>query len=278
VNTPEGAPDIRIGVKPGQWGWTFEELVSSWRAAEDAGFDVISCFDHTTSSPAGLAAWDAPSLMIAMAGHTQRVRVALDVVNVSLRHPFLLAGQLAVAQAASGGRVEVGLGAGSYKLARFDHQVLGLPFPSLDERLATLGRCCELLPRLWRGEAVDDDALGLRGAALGPLGIPTPPIIVGGRSRGVMEVAVRYADGWNAVVTSSDEFAALRDQVERTCASHRRARPLRLFAQVFLRDVKHDNARGLVRNLAREGAEGVTFVLVEERGPEAVRALAEAVL
>jgi alkanesulfonate monooxygenase SsuD/methylene tetrahydromethanopterin reductase-like flavin-dependent oxidoreductase (luciferase family) len=63
-----------------------------------------------------------------MAGLTEHVALAVDVLNVSLRHPFLLAGQLAVAQAASGGRVEVGLGAGSYHLARFDHQALGRPF------------------------------------------------------------------------------------------------------------------------------------------------------
>src|SRR5438094_10505077 len=108
---------MRIGVKPGQWGWTFDELTTSWRAAEEAGFDIISSFDHVSAAPAGLAAWNAPSLLVAMAGVTERVALAVDVINVSLRHPFLLAGQLAVAQAASRGRVEVGLGAGPYPLA-----------------------------------------------------------------------------------------------------------------------------------------------------------------
>ena len=115
---------MRIGVKPGQWGWSFDELVTSWRAAEEAGFDIVSCFDHVSAAPAGLAAWNAPSLLVAMAGVSERIAVAVDVLNVSLRHPFLLAGQLAVAQAASGGRLEVGLGAGSHHLARFDHAAL----------------------------------------------------------------------------------------------------------------------------------------------------------
>lgn len=47
---------VRIGVKPGQWEWSYQDLQDSWQAAEDAGFDVISCFDHVTASPAGLAA------------------------------------------------------------------------------------------------------------------------------------------------------------------------------------------------------------------------------
>src|ERR671935_2352881 len=119
---------MRIGVKPGQWGWSFDELTASWRAAEEAGFDIVSCFDHVSAAPAGLAAWNAPTLLAAMAGVTDRVALAVDVLNTSLRHPFLLAGQLAVAQAASSGRVEVGLGAGSYHPAPLDPPRFGLRF------------------------------------------------------------------------------------------------------------------------------------------------------
>ena len=52
---------MRIGIKPGQWGWGFGELQASWRAADEEGFEVISCFDHVTSQPAGAVAWDAPA-------------------------------------------------------------------------------------------------------------------------------------------------------------------------------------------------------------------------
>ncbi len=54
------APRMRIGVKPGQWGWSYEELEASWQAAEECGFDLISCFDHVSDAPEGLAAWNAP--------------------------------------------------------------------------------------------------------------------------------------------------------------------------------------------------------------------------
>src|SRR5436305_466454 len=79
---------MRIGIKPGQWGWSFGELVASWRVADEAGFDVISCFDHVTAQPTGAAAWDAPTLLSAMAGVTIRARLAVDVLNSCLRHPF----------------------------------------------------------------------------------------------------------------------------------------------------------------------------------------------
>jgi alkanesulfonate monooxygenase SsuD/methylene tetrahydromethanopterin reductase-like flavin-dependent oxidoreductase (luciferase family) len=284
---------VRTGVKPGQWGWGFDELVASWRAAEDAGFDelvaswraaedagfdVVSCFDHVSAAPAGLAAWNAPSLLIAMAGVTERIALAVDVLNVSLRHPFLLAGQLAIAQAASDGRLEVGLGAGSYHLARFDHRALGVPFPSLPERRRRLARCCELLPALWRGEEVTDAELGLDAASLGPLGIEPPPLVVGGTSDETMTIAATFADGWNASVADAATFGELSARVDGICRRLARQWPLGRAAQVFVRDVELAGARQLVAQLEAAGADAVTFILVEERGADAVRALADAVL
>lgn len=64
-----------------------------------------------------------------MAALTARITVAVRVLNDCLRHPFLLAGQLAVAQATSGDRLDVGLGAGSFHLARHDHEALAIPSP-----------------------------------------------------------------------------------------------------------------------------------------------------
>lgn len=269
---------MRVGVKPGQWGWSFDELVASWQAAEDSGFDVVSCFDHVTAAPAGLAAWNAPSLLTAMAGVTERVALAVDVLNVSLRHPFLLAAQLAVAQAAAGGRVEVGLGAGSHHLARFDHAALGRRFPLLAERRRLLAGCCRAFPALWRGEEVSDAELGLERASLGPIGIVPPPIFVGGTSTATMTIAASHADGWNAVVSDAARYAELAEKVDELCRQVRRKRPLRKAAQVFVRDIELDGARQLIVDLEAAGAESATFVLVEERGPDAVRVLARAVL
>jgi alkanesulfonate monooxygenase SsuD/methylene tetrahydromethanopterin reductase-like flavin-dependent oxidoreductase (luciferase family) len=266
---------VRIGVKPGQWGWRFDDLVAAWRAAEEAGFDLVSCFDHVTAAPEGLPAWDAPSLLAAMAGVTTRVRLAVDVLNSSLRHPFLLAGQLAVAQAASGGRLEVGLGAGSASMARFDNRALGIPFPPLQERLRRVEALCRVLPALWRGEAVDDPELGLDDASLGPLGIEPPPLAVGGKSEAAMAVAARSADAWNANETDPDAYERLARRMDELCAESGRhvARTVQFFDRALGPDVRERLAR-----FEDAGATTVTFVISEDTGPDSVLRLAQTVL
>jgi alkanesulfonate monooxygenase SsuD/methylene tetrahydromethanopterin reductase-like flavin-dependent oxidoreductase (luciferase family) len=266
---------VRIGVKPGQYGWSWAELRDAWRAVEREGFAHLSCFDHVSAAPRGLVAWDAPSLLVAMAGHTERVTLTVEVLNAALRHPFLLAGQLAVAQAASGGRLAVGVGAGSAHLARMDHQALGVPFPAHAERVARLERCCRVLTALWRGEAVDEPALGMAGAALGPQGIEPPWLLVGGSSDAVLEVAARHGDGWHAP-GDPDEFAMLGGRLDGACERVGRERPIERATQVFLSETGVDGAAAAAERFADAGADALTFVLHTERGPAAVEQLAAA--
>jgi alkanesulfonate monooxygenase SsuD/methylene tetrahydromethanopterin reductase-like flavin-dependent oxidoreductase (luciferase family) len=271
-------PTMRIGVKPGPWGWAFEELRDSWRMAEDAGFDLISCFDHVTSSPSGAVAWEAPSLLVAMAGVTTRAALAVHVVNAAIRHSLLLAGQIAVAQAASGGRIEVGLGAGSYHLARFDHIAAGLPFPQFDDRLQRLEACCRTLPRLWSGETVDDEILGLRSASLGPLGIDPPRLVVGGLEDRTMTIAVRYADAWNASEPNPAAYAELLIRLDEVVNREARRQPLERQVQFWLRAVGLEGVRDRLDAFRDLGVDTAVVVLDEERGAEWVRRLADAVL
>jgi alkanesulfonate monooxygenase SsuD/methylene tetrahydromethanopterin reductase-like flavin-dependent oxidoreductase (luciferase family) len=266
---------MRVGVKVGQWGWGFRDLRESWIAAEEEGFDHLSCFDHVTSSPAGLASWEATSLLTAMAGATDRIGLTVEVLNVSLRHPFLLAGQIAVAQAASGGRVRVGLGAGSFHLARLDHAALGVPFPSHADRLERLAACCRVLPRLWRGEAVDDAALGLSGASLGPIEIEPPRVFVGGTSDALLEIAAKYADGWQAPA-ELERFPELLARLDTACEAAGRSDPIDRGVQVFVSDVGLAGAADVVARVSELGASSLTFVLNEERGAAWVRRLAGA--
>jgi alkanesulfonate monooxygenase SsuD/methylene tetrahydromethanopterin reductase-like flavin-dependent oxidoreductase (luciferase family) len=268
---------MRIAIKPGQYGWSFEELEASWNAAEDAGFDAVSCFDHVTASPRGLRAWDASSLLVAMAGRTERIGLSVRVFNSALRNPLLLASQLAVAQAASGGRLNVGLGAGS-GLARFDHVAMGVPFPSFGDRVERLERVCRVLPALWRGETVDETVLGLRAASLGDLDIQLPPVVVGGGSEAVLDVAVRAADGWDGPGEDLARYERLAERVVRRTEEIGRERPLQREATVFLADVGVDGLRSHLGSLGEAGAEAVTVVLHTERGPDWVRRVADAVL
>jgi alkanesulfonate monooxygenase SsuD/methylene tetrahydromethanopterin reductase-like flavin-dependent oxidoreductase (luciferase family) len=263
---------MRIGVKPGQWGWSFDELLAAWSKAESEGFDLLSCFDHVSAAPAGNAAWDAPTLLAAMAGATSHIPLAVHVLNVSLRPPLLLAGQLAVAQASSGGRLEVGLGTGSWHLARHDHRSAGVPFPPFAERVRRLEACCRAFPALWRGETVTDDALGLDAASLGPLGIEAPPIVVGGTSERVLALAAALGDAWNASSVEADRFAQLRQRLEGLAGP----RVIERQVQLWLHEVGIEGARDAVARYGDAGADVVVFVLDEDRDPDVIARLAAA--
>ncbi len=262
---------MRFGVKPGQWGWSFRELRASWIAAEEAGFDLLSCFDHVSAAPAGLTAWDAPTLLAAMAGITAKIRLAVHVLNTSLRPPLVLAGQLAVAQAASGGRIEVGLGTGSWHLARHDHEAAGIPFPRFEQRVRRLEACAEAFPALWRGRSVTDGVLGLRDASLGPLGIEPPPIVVGGTGDRVLAVAASHADAWNGSSIEADRFRDLAVRLDELAD----ARSVGKQVQIWLREVGLQGARAAARRFEDAGADTIVFVLDEERDPTLIRRLAD---
>ncbi len=212
-----------------------------------------------------------------MARETERISLAVHVLNCSLRHPFLLAGQLAVAQAASRGRLQVGLGTGS-GFAREDHQVTGIPFPPFTQRVARLEACCRVLPALWRGEDVTDDELGLFDASLGPLAIDPPSLIVGGESDRVLEVAARHAHVWNGFGGEPARFAERAGRLDRTCDDIGRRDPILKEAQVFAASIGRSGLRAHLDALEEAGCRRVVVVLHEERGPEAVSRLAEAVL
>jgi alkanesulfonate monooxygenase SsuD/methylene tetrahydromethanopterin reductase-like flavin-dependent oxidoreductase (luciferase family) len=267
---------MRIGIKTGQWGWSFDELERSWRAAEESGFELLACFDHVTASPKDAASWDAPTLLAAMAARTTRISIAVRVLNVCLRHPFLLAAQLAVAQATSGGRLDVGLGAGSFHLARADHEALREAFPSLGDRTKRLEAMCRALPVLWRGERLTDETLGLSDAGLGPISIHPPRLVAGGASDSVMEIAAHLCDGWNLSTPDPMRFQAARRHLDDACAGVGRA-PIAAEAQLWGRDLWPD-PRSHLRAFQDAGAELLIIVLDEERGPEEVMRLADDLL
>jgi alkanesulfonate monooxygenase SsuD/methylene tetrahydromethanopterin reductase-like flavin-dependent oxidoreductase (luciferase family) len=267
---------MRIGVKTGQWGWSFDELERSWSAAEEAGFELLGCFDHVSASPRQVAAWDAPTTLAAMAARTTRIAIAVRVLNVCLRHPFLLAAQLAVAQATSHGRLDVGLGAGSFWLARSDHETLGIVFPSLEDRIERLDAVCRTLPAIWRGERVTDELLGLSDANLGPIDIDLPRLVAGGTSASVMAIAARHCDGWNISTPDPNRFQAARVRLEDACSRVGRD-PIAAEAQLWARDLWPD-PRSHLRAFEDAGAELLIIILDEERGPDEVRRLADVVL
>ncbi len=269
---------MHIGVRLGPRGWPFAELVASWRAAEEAGFAMVSCSDQLTAHEGG-PSWDAPSMLTVMGACTSTVPLAIHVVNIALRDPVTLAAQIAAAQALSGGRVSVGLGAGMPQdpVAR---EPLAPTKLSFRDRVARLDAFCRVLPALWRGHAVSHSQLGLRDARLGPTGIVPPQLVVGGSSDPVLTVAARHADVWNGVGTDPDAFAANTQRLASLRADTDREHDVTIEALVpvdhYVADRQWDDLREHLARLEGAGAARVVLSLELQRGPDAVNRLAEA--
>lgn len=266
---------MKVGVLPFPLGSGFADLVESWRAAEEAGFDALWAIDHATPTADLTPAWEGSSLLVAMAARTESIAIGVLVFDVLLRHPFLLAGSIAVAQSVSGGRLRVGLGIGD-KFSRLDHETLGVRFPSLEDRVRVLDACCQVLPALWGGETVTEPLLGLKGAALGPTNIDPPPIIVGGGNRNVIDVAVRRAQGWNLFTQDPEEFRRRVEVVAIVEAMKVRAEPLTRSVYLFVDRVQRE-LRSVLAEFQAAGAEEVMLVVMRPSG-DSIRDLARHVL
>ncbi len=148
------------------------------RRAEELGFDVALVHDHVGSD------WSPLVSLASAALATERIRVGTFVLNASFLHPLLLARDVATLDHVSGGRVELGLGAG-HTPAEF--AALGVPFLPAAERKAGLATFVESIRRLLDGDTVD-------GISTGRAQQDRLPILVGGSGRRLLEHAARHAD------------------------------------------------------------------------------------
>ncbi len=171
-----------------------------WRAlataAEDAGLDGLFRSDHYRSigrgDPAG--SLDAWATIAALAARTSTLRLGTMVSPVTFRPASVLAKSVATADHVSGGRVELGIGAGWFEA---EHETYGFPFLTSRARLDELDRQLAEITRQWT-EAPD--------VWPKPVQQPHPPIIVGGRARPrTVAAAIRFADEYNTVFPSVDD-------------------------------------------------------------------------
>ena len=132
-----------FGVHAGLQTTTVDELVEVWRQVERLGFGWISVWDHFyTADASGRAdCLEAVSMHAALACHTTRVRCGCLVYSVGYRHPAVLANAIATIDHLSGGRADLGLGAGWHQA---EYEAYGIPFPPAGVRLDQLDEaaCC----------------------------------------------------------------------------------------------------------------------------------------
>jgi probable F420-dependent oxidoreductase len=159
------------------------------RKAEDFGFATLYMPDHLGEQWAPLAA------LAVAAEVTSTLRVGTLVLDNDFRHPVVLAKEAATLDVLTGGRFELGLGAG---WMRADYEQSGLVMDSAGVRVARLEESLRVLRALWSGDEVDfaGEHYTLRGARNTPAPVTPggPPLLIGGGSRRILELAGRYAD------------------------------------------------------------------------------------
>jgi probable F420-dependent oxidoreductase len=159
------------------------------RQAEDSGFDVVSLPDHLGEQFAPLPA------LTAAACATTRLRLSMFVLANDMRHPGVLAKEVATLDVLSGGRVELGLGAG---WDRAEYAALGLPFDRPSVRIARLEEAVGAIRALLAGEAVSQQGehYQLQGLSVRPRPVQAGgvPIVLGGGGRKMLSLAGRLGD------------------------------------------------------------------------------------
>ncbi|HZY29562.1 MAG TPA: LLM class flavin-dependent oxidoreductase [Jiangellaceae bacterium] len=228
---------MRLGIDVAQQRLEFDEVVGRVTFGEDLGFAGAWGFDHLRpmygEGPGNC--FEGMTTLAALAGRTTSIRLGLLVAGVTYRHPSVLAAEAVTVDHASGGRLDLGIGAAWYEP---EHRELGIDFPPTRERFDLLEDQLEIFLRLFTGEVVSYDGLrvSLDGAQLRPLPVqrPRPPIWIGGSGpRRTLPLVARYADMWhtNTIAdyrTASDRVDRLAGQAGRDPASIARAASLSL--------------------------------------------------
>jgi alkanesulfonate monooxygenase SsuD/methylene tetrahydromethanopterin reductase-like flavin-dependent oxidoreductase (luciferase family) len=187
----------------GQEGVTWEHWLALAEACETAGLEGLFRSDHYLSIVRGgeAGSLDAWATIAALAARTERLLLGTLVSPVTFRPPAVLAKSVATAQEISGGRVELGIGAGWYEA---EHEAYGFRFPPVGERMDELERQLEAIARLW-----DTDP------SAWPKPRPRPRLIVGGSARPrTVRAAVRFADEYNTVFATPEECRERRARVD----------------------------------------------------------------
>jgi F420-dependent oxidoreductase-like protein len=185
----------------GSSGLAWQDVLEIARACDELGFYGFYPSDHLMqvqmigTTPARL---DAPSMLIALSGHTRRLRLGPLVLGNLFRHPVIVAKMFCTLDHASNGRAELGIGA---SWAKEEHLAHGFPYPPLRERLARLEEALAVITALWTQDRASFDGkyYQLHNVPFEPKPVqkPYPPIIIGGASKETLRIATRYADEWN---------------------------------------------------------------------------------
>jgi F420-dependent oxidoreductase-like protein len=216
--------ELRIFTEP-QQGADYGRLLAVARASEQLGFDAFFRSDHYLNMGDGdglPGPTDAWLTLAGLAVQTSRIRLGTLMSPVTFRYPGPLAISVAQVDEMSGGRVELGLGAGWFEA---EHTAYGIPFPPTAERFDRLEEQLAIITGLW------ETPVGQRFSYAGkyypvsdspalpkPAARPRPPVLIGGRGlRRTPQLTARYADEYNVPFSTAEETGAAFGRIREAC-------------------------------------------------------------
>ncbi|WP_296601883.1 LLM class F420-dependent oxidoreductase [Nocardioides sp.] len=219
--------ELRVFTEP-QQGATYDDLVQVAQEAERLGFGAFFRSDHylgmgTEGLPGPSDAWVT---LAGLARETSTIRLGTMMTSATFRHPGPLAISVANVDQMSGGRVELGIGAGWFEA---EHTAYGIPFPSTGERFDRFEEQLAVITGLWATPAgerftYEGEHYRLTDSPALPKPVQSaPPVLIGGLGkRRTPELAARYADEFNLPFVDEETTATQFARVREACAAQGR--------------------------------------------------------
>jgi F420-dependent oxidoreductase-like protein len=261
--------------------FAYIELEKFWKAADELGFDGIYNYDHFYGLGDAEEQWVNPTFeawtsLAAMAAVTSRARVGCMVSSVTYRAPQMLAKLVATLDHISGGRLDIGLGAGWHQP---EHIAYGYDYPSAGTRIAMLEESITIMKSLWTAPKTSfqgefwklEDVI----AEPKPMQQPYPRIIIGGNGREkTFRVIAKHADEWNCVGTDPATFRELSEVLDQRCSEiGRDPSTLSRGAQMFLHPANPDQVTESLARIPELRDAGCTHVVLSFYQPPSLEQL-----
>ena len=213
---------INFGIRTLLYQKSFDPIKEYVFAAEKLGYSNIWVNDHLLPIVGSIEKpmMESWTVLSALAPVTHDMRLGTLVLNNTLRCPQLVAKMASTLDVISNGRLELGMGAGWFKL---EYEMFGFPYKKHSERIAMLTEAVELLKNLWIDKTTTykgkyyhvNNAVCLPK----PLQKPHPPLLIGGYSNTILDLVAKYADKSNFILLSSKEFANKAELLRKHCNS-----------------------------------------------------------
>lgn len=240
--------DFRVFVEP-QQGASYADQLAVAQAAESLGYSAFFRSDHYVAmSGGGLPGpTDSWVTLAGLARETQSIRLGTMVTSATFRHPGPLAISVAQVDEMSGGRVDLGIGAGWFEK---EHNAYAIPFPPLGERFDRLSEQLDILTGLWATQEGDTfDYTGRHYSIVDspalpkPAQRPGPPIIIGGKGKKrTPELAAAFAAEFNVPFDTVDVVKAQFERVADAVSAAGRAPESIIYSACFVVCTGRDDA------------------------------------